>query len=560
MEIDNIQIPNDQPIEKDNLGRDTILLGVASVVLKVEPPFVIGIYGDWGSGKTSFMRCLRNLLDGEQRNSDLDNNNHNSINNRFNRSFGEEVDLPVIWYNPWKYQFEEEPILPLLEEIKNQIPERAWNKVAKSIKLVIEDPIFRVIGKAALGVGSLVGPDWLDALEKSGSKIFGNGNSSTIRNIFQDFSKLDSHIEESAKLLLEELQVKKGNLPRKIVVIIDDLDRCESEFVVKMLESLKLHLLNKYCVFVMGAADERVKDSLITQKIASDHKSAEEYLEKIVQLSIHLPHIWDNTLEQYIHLIAGPILPEKTDDYNLVFQLLKKLSYGNPRKLKKFVAWYMFQISMIEMVEDLDSDDKAGLIIKNTPLLLKIKALQFLYPSRFKIPKDFEIDFLMKDEVDKENKGSNLLSELYPYVGHWLKENNSHEQQLQLLLALTINKSIAKSRIDELKDMRNQLDMLSGDWEGVCEQKTGNVAFYLHIEFKSDSYFLGHCEEDGKEGRSEISGEVDLPARTITFRKANENNGSYEIVYTGSYDHKFFVTGQWTIGDAGSGSFNMVKA
>ena len=558
MEIDAFQIPNDQPAEEDSLGRDTILLGVASVVLKAEPPFVIGIYGEWGSGKTSFMQCLRNLLTADRRNIHPDED-HQSINNRFNRSFGEDVGLPVVWYNPWKYQFEEEPVLPLLEEIKNQVPERAWGKVAKTIRLVVEDPRFRIVGKAALGVGSLVGPGWLDAIERSSSNIMGNGTASTIKAIFQEFSKLDVKIEDSVKLLLDELQTKEGHQPNKLVVIIDDLDRCESEFVVKMLESLKLHLLNKHCVFILGAANERVKSCLIAQKIAKDNDSAEEYLEKIVQLPIHLPHIWDNTLEQYINSIAGPILPENEDDYAVIFQLLKKLSFGNPRKLKKFVTWYMFQMSMIEMVEGLEDKDKAGLIIRNIPLLLKIKAMKFLQPSRFTIPKDFEIDTQEKDDPKTTSEDTNILIALPPFVGDWLKEAESNEDQLQLLLALTTNKNIAKLRIDELKEDRKQLELLAGNWEGMYRQNEKRINFNLNMKFVNDFHFIGYCEENGKLGRAEISGMVELSERKIRFRKIYANNQSYEVNYSGIYDDKLVISGDWVIDGMVSDRFNMRK-
>ncbi len=58
---------NDEPVAFDELGRDTQLLGLVRIISRADPPLVIGVHGDWGEGKTSFMRVLQALLGEETR-------------------------------------------------------------------------------------------------------------------------------------------------------------------------------------------------------------------------------------------------------------------------------------------------------------------------------------------------------------------------------------------------------------------------------------------------------------------------------------------------------------
>jgi predicted KAP-like P-loop ATPase len=61
--------------------------------LNCQTPVVIGVHGDWGSGKTTLMSLTQQLL--------------------------ETQGVKTFWYNPWMYQFDDSPIIPLLNEIKN---------------------------------------------------------------------------------------------------------------------------------------------------------------------------------------------------------------------------------------------------------------------------------------------------------------------------------------------------------------------------------------------------------------------------------------------------------
>ncbi len=86
----NVQPDTPSPIDK--LGFDTYVTTIAHMIVDptFKTPFCIGIFGDWGVGKTSFMRQLEKELIG---------------------SVSTPVPVPI-WFNPWRFEKEEHLIIP----------------------------------------------------------------------------------------------------------------------------------------------------------------------------------------------------------------------------------------------------------------------------------------------------------------------------------------------------------------------------------------------------------------------------------------------------------------
>ena len=82
----------DIPSPEDQLGFGTYVTTIANMIVDptFQTPFCIGIFGDWGVGKTSFMRQLeQELLESES----------------------SPVPIPI-WFNPWRFEKEEHLIIP----------------------------------------------------------------------------------------------------------------------------------------------------------------------------------------------------------------------------------------------------------------------------------------------------------------------------------------------------------------------------------------------------------------------------------------------------------------
>ena len=375
---------NDEPVYFDELGRDPQLLGLARVIAAADPPLVIGVHGNWGTGKTSFMKVMQALL-GRASRADYHayEQNDTSIEEPYLSDAAEKelkklevknLDVLTVWFNPWEHQFEDEPVMPLLDAIRWQQAD-GWTKVTGKIKRVVEDPKFRIIGKAALGVMKMAGPGWLTALtQQIGDEA---------REVMNSFGQFRVAFEECMK----ELTADSGN---RLVIFIDDLDRCEAPYVVKILEALKLHLLNKHCIFVLGCADERVEWCLCRQ-LEIEPEEAHEYIEKIVQLPVHLPRVWERDFDRLLRQLGWARLADEKQ----CFDLLRAFAESNPRRLKRFLHWYELQRSMVEVVPGLK--ERADAIYGSEPIFLKMKLLQFADPRGYQLPADFERDLPQTD-------------------------------------------------------------------------------------------------------------------------------------------------------------------
>lgn len=366
---------NDEPVAFDELGRDTQLLGLIRLISRADPPLVVGVHGDWGEGKTSFMRVLQALLgcngrDAYRKIEQQDGLPKPWLSDRAQAVLKEPQsktdDILTVWFNPWEHQFEDEPVMPLLDAIRHQQASH-WTRIKSKFKRVVEDPKFRIIGKAALGVAKMVGPGWFSAL----SRQIGD----EARAVIDSFSQFRDEFEKC----MEELTRQSGG---RLVVFIDDLDRCEAQYVVKILESLKLHLLNRHCVFVLGCAEQRVRDCL-QKKMELSPDEAGEYVEKIVQLPLHLPHVWDRNFKRLLSHLGW----ERFGQQEPCFKLLRTFAGDNPRRLKRFLYWYHMERAMVGFVSGLS--EQAAVFVKDEAMFLKIKLLQFEAPPEFVLPDHF---------------------------------------------------------------------------------------------------------------------------------------------------------------------------
>ena len=105
-------------------------------------------------------------------------------------------------------------------------------------------------------------------------------------------------------LAFEEL-IKETNL-KKIVVLIDDLDRCSPDTVIGTLEAIKLFLFAKNTAFIIGADERLIKHAVRRRfpEIPGDNTEVgRDYLEKLIQYPIRIPPLSDLELTTYINLL-----------------------------------------------------------------------------------------------------------------------------------------------------------------------------------------------------------------------------------------------------------------
>jgi predicted KAP-like P-loop ATPase len=274
-------------------------------------PSTIGIFGDWGSGKSSLLKIIQSELE-------------------------KDSDVLCINFNGWLFEGYDDAKTSLMEAIIRGISEK--RTLDENAKKIFSDLIRRInwlrivssLGKYAMaysiakeqGLGLAVLSD-VPALAKGLSEKIANSKVDEIEN------EIRSYIEKSEnttqvnikefhrdfKNLIEETKIKT------LVVIIDDLDRCLPDTIIETLEAIRLFLYTPQTVFIIGVDEKLVQYAVRSRfKDASIHMPdlARDYLEKLVQIPVRIPILGKSEIEAYVNLLFINSNVADKDDFNKI--------------------------------------------------------------------------------------------------------------------------------------------------------------------------------------------------------------------------------------------------
>ncbi len=253
---------NDEPSLLDALERRALIEEVGEAIARCTPPQVFGVHGDWGLGKTSFLHQVQWYLTGDcPQQPELVTK---KMERRAQKAQGDASTqrrgvharvVQAVWFDAWRYQNEEAPVVALLHEMRAQL---SWRGRAAGAASRAAEVLTR---------GALL------SLEELTKQI--GFQYSKFRQASREWesenlaAKLPSHtLREQLCEAIRQL-LSKGDDDEnttRLVVFIDDVDRCESEAAYRLLEGLKIYLTLDNCVFVLGM-NQRAIEEAIAQRI-----------------------------------------------------------------------------------------------------------------------------------------------------------------------------------------------------------------------------------------------------------------------------------------------------
>lgn len=337
----NFKFLPDLPIEtgiNDSLGFKDFVEVLQSSIYGTQTPFVYGILGNWGSGKTSILRLLKNLLE-----KDLANGTSRAI---------------PIWFNAWEYENESNLLYPLLECVKRDYKERLklenlshnfrkhFLDVISASTITLADVGLRTVTKAVIGDAVK-----LEDVEKHLQSI--KDHSDEIDKLFSKWTDevraLKSGFENLLDAYANDYPNKNPNdinSETRFVILIDDLDRCLPETVIETLEKIKNFLLVDRCIFVL-ALNPRVVYQGIRVKYHGQEINGREYLEKILNYSFYVPEPDSVHIEEYCSRSLEKLVAESDRQglrqyFDRFGQILCDCRFNNPRKIKRILNHYLF--------------------------------------------------------------------------------------------------------------------------------------------------------------------------------------------------------------------------
>lgn len=328
---------DDNPTAVDLLGFSTVAAPILTALATPDiDPVTIGIHGPWGSGKSTVLKLLEAELSDKY------------------------VVIPT---SPWEYEDHEDVKGTLIGEVLRALEGRAQGEQtwAKNARKRIQDLAKRVSWSR---VGMAVAKGAV-TMSWDPEKLL-------------DAFTLQPKEPRSLIGFRQEFETLTGTLEgvERVVVLVDDLDRCLPNAVVQTLEAIKLFLSVEKMVFVIAADRDLVRDSIAAFLPTTNRAEAiaSNYLEKIIQIPVDLPRLPFHDAEAYVGLLlcsqtrdpeglkvliahcedrrdAGlaPLLAGFGDDFadppeqqtlRLAAQIAKGLGgerVGNPRAIKRFL-------------------------------------------------------------------------------------------------------------------------------------------------------------------------------------------------------------------------------
>ena len=358
-------ILSDNETRIDQLNNLAIAKTIASIIRDSKESVSIGIHGDWGAGKSSVLAMVEDeLTSSEECNIDDWNEAIEAEWEESTESKEAFNHISTVRFNSWQYQGFEDAKIALMSTIVCKLENRAKvyykeHKIKGGLKRLKEIStllwknldklaIAKNIGKIGVSLASGTTPlvlfDMLfkyvqDTItdEKKATKLI-----ETIGDLlkrpepeFSGFREMEEFRENFKNLFIE---AKIG----KLVVLIDDLDRCLPKVAIETLEAVRMFLSLENTAFIIAADDMMIRyavkeyfpriieQEFDNQEIASKidyNRFSDKYLEKLIQIPFNIPRIGLVEAQIYTMLLLIESQTGKSDGFiKLVKIVLKKLS------------------------------------------------------------------------------------------------------------------------------------------------------------------------------------------------------------------------------------------
>lgn len=370
-------------------------------------PTSIGIFGNWGYGKSSLMLLMQKEVDNEIAKQ---------------KSAGKEWRVLQVRFNGWQYENYESTKYSLIQVLLDSV--ESYLSADKDFFEKMDGLLHRI---NLLKVGVLLFkkyawsqiPSEIKDHLPSDEELKACIDVDTIDKFRAEFENDRTSLFVTSFRKLFESIIKDAQF-KSVIVYIDDLDRCSGERMIECIEAIKLFLNVDHTAFVLGA-DERMVELAIKEHypVQDRNKSViyspfSDYLEKLIQIPYRLPRLsfgeqatyimflllkskypnyFDGVLTKYYEFkdkepfkiytykqfkqdLNGRSIPDVEKLLEIV-PMMNRFLNGTPRQLKRFLNTFDLRLRMVKV---------ASMREINEIILAKLMLLEY----NFKYQKLFE--------------------------------------------------------------------------------------------------------------------------------------------------------------------------
>jgi len=279
---------------EDSIGRNEDLFHFIRLLNSITTTYSLAVDGNWGSGKTFFIKQAKMILDVynvyTQVEHELDDEDAKKILlqwERINRNRIDVKNFVSVYFDAWEYDSDQEPIESLLYQISKDVSseykissERSYIDIALSIIELFTTKNYKVL------LDDLKGSNIIERIE-------GNKN-----------------VQELINNYFNNLLPEHGD---RLIIFIDELDRCNPNYAVRLLERIKHYFNNEKITFVFSINKEQLRHT-IKQHYGNDFNSY-KYLDRFFDLTVNIPKL---NMEKY-YSCSGIHFEKETIEQMAVF-------------------------------------------------------------------------------------------------------------------------------------------------------------------------------------------------------------------------------------------------
>ena len=283
----------DNETERDFLNFSGVADTVAEIIIQAQGrPTSIGVSGAWGVGKSSMIKLIRASL--------------------ATRAKSGSSEFVFVEFNAWLYQGYDDARAALLEVIASSLIEEAeqrkggterareflgrvnWFRAARLASSLV--PL--AFGLPPLGLA-------VEGLELGGKIL--TGIADTQKGLEEEGGLLkptsDSSPPQAIHAIRECFEQTLSEMNAKLVVLIDDLDRCLPGTTISTLEAMRLFLFLENTAFVIAADEGMIKHSVRRHFDGVDETLATNYFDKLIQVPIRVPPLGTQEVRAYMMML-----------------------------------------------------------------------------------------------------------------------------------------------------------------------------------------------------------------------------------------------------------------
>ena len=461
-------------------------------------PLTIGILGLWGAGKSTLLNLVEQRYEGQE-------------------------GIICVTINAWMFESYEDAKSAIMEALLRELEERMpIEETKKKFRSLLKRIDYFKLGTKAVSsavpmVASIASGTPLPLLLNvpQNAKEIGcviKNISDSVQNIKDEYIKDDSTTADSVvnnirKFKDEFQEAINIDKIKRVVVLIDDLDRCQPERIIETLEAIKLFLSVNKTTFII-AADENVIQYAIKKKYPKvdnfDVELDKEYIEKMIQLPVQIPELSSKDVQNYLLLLVMQkymkpdifetlieeieekklMIGESTIDYEKIKEIINSKSdiyrdgmqnecddvakvilqirsivahtlKGNPRQAKRFLNTFITKRRLAKLYygDELEMG-----------IMAKLLALHKLNPDLFDKLNEWNTNYdteneqfkRMRQSLDDDNPDSEFAKWNKPRIKAWVKCPPVELEKKNLNKYFYLTREILKKQDDIESDLSEE--------------------------------------------------------------------------------------------------------